>query len=1053
MSAMIMDELQAQSFRLLKPPCVEVSQSALHFKGRRTTSHDLIQSLQTLWETVESQDILLDAKLADYVFFPLSHIFRGAKDVPKKALELALLCLRILILRGWRDHLSNEMSKQLIILLCFLVGGNPTKSEVEDSSEEISIAAYEALASIARVSRDLGLGNGNGIRAENIPTLGHAVAVMIDGLSKGLSAKVRLAASGALKTSIESLKDEDALKNFFPGIVSSLTKVLGGRGSQRPPWRLLVVGLDILQYTLQKVFGSKATHPAQNTGPECHGESSNGWIEANGHQVKMALANILPLRHHDRSEVQTALSKLCTSVLASSEKSLDSSFPMLLETLVVLCAGPEKAVGVRDDLIRLLGAHHTLIEVLTLSLRDWISSMPRTMQSNDETKKHRLLEEVAITYSILVTLGTDMELISESLVCNLQASITQILQNSSKQKIQSPPQTSVDMRRNLHLSEGACKSLKFPSILYPEVDNRTTVSVIEQLLTQLRDAIPAESLERNILTSLRASTGNDQLAAMWLSVQLSSQCVSQSLIFDDYLDSDVLQQPTSPSLDEVYCLALAALSRSTFDTDESTWRLQALSLEAVALQSKVQGQHFRPELVEALYPILERLGSKNAALQDHAISCLNIVSNACEYSNSAALIIDNADYLVNTVSLKMNTFEISPQAPQVIVMMVRLCGAPLIPYLDDLVESIFSILACYHGYTKLVESLFTVLNAIVDESSKGSIPLIEDNKDTTTRPKPKKPLTMSELGEYLRFRREKQKNRPLSPPPDSAPDSTHSKSESPSPLSDESDAQNLDTLPAADPPAPKPTKANTIITSITNLVPSHLTSPSPGLRTSLLQLLSTSLPQLSRDTDAFLPIAAQLYPYISTRLYTSNTPAFELIAAANAMTVLCHSAGDFLRSRIYEDWHKLKIVFARTEREMREEVRAQKGRKGGMCWRGWDAVVALVVGIVNNVGINEEEGAEDWLFETVGVYVGGVVMEETMASEKEGKPPKQVVKREMGYVELVSEERKEELEGALEGLNPDYLWLVQERGRVQRGGEPLKKPDGVEGMQLKDIYY
>src|SRR5437016_6151688 len=105
-------------------------------------------------------------------------------------------------------------------------------------------------------------------------------------------------------------------------------------------------------------------------------------------------------------------------------------------------------------------------------------------------------------------------------------------------------------------------------------------------------------------------------------------------------------------------------------------------------------------------------------LRNHAITCLNIVSNACGYAHPSNLIVSNVDYLVNAVALKLNTFDISPQAPQVLLMMIRLSGPSLLPYLDDLVESIFAALEYFHGYPKLVELLFSVLKGIAEEGVK-----------------------------------------------------------------------------------------------------------------------------------------------------------------------------------------------------------------------------------------------------------------------------------------------------------------------------------------------
>jgi hypothetical protein len=83
--------------------------------------------------------------------------------------------------------------------------------------------------------------------------------------------------------------------------------------------------------------------------------------------------------------------------------------------------------------------------------------------------------------------------------------------------------------------------------------------------------------------------------------------------------------------------------------------------------------------------------------------------------------------MVNAVSLKLNVFDLSPQTPVVLKMMLKLVGPKLVPHLDDLVVSIFSILDGFHEYERLCEELFLVLGIIVEESSKGDpdVKLIE----------------------------------------------------------------------------------------------------------------------------------------------------------------------------------------------------------------------------------------------------------------------------------------------------------------------------------------
>ncbi|CAD6588272.1 MAG: hypothetical protein ASARMPREDX12_003217 [Alectoria sarmentosa] len=1017
-----MDEARVRAFRALKPPCVEVSQVALRYKGKKATTKDIIKSLEILQETLEaigSRQHALDSKLADYVFFPLSHIFRDSKEMPVRAVEVALQCLQIIISQGWRSQLSSELGKQLLILLCFLAGGSATDTKVIDVHEELSAAAFECINSLFHASNGAGLG-ANSVESKDIPILGHTVTVMLDGITDGPSVSLRLSALNALDSLINGIRDEEALQGVFPGIVSSLAKVLSSKSGSKPSYKILNTSLRILTNIVCKIINDDRVGASSNAqlravvAAKSNNDETRSWATATSAQITMALANVMPLRHHGRSEVREALMQLCTSFIQKCRTSLSQSVPMLIETLVVLCSRSRDPATL-FNLGSIFATDSSLFDIIKSSLHDWIVALPRVMQSNDDTKKKRTIEQISTAFKLLESHDLSLDVLNDSMIVSLRASVSAAIQASTRALPIS--ESSLEVSQLIRSANTASKSATvFPPVLFRESSNLPTMAGLQMLAAQLQATAMSTALQQDIVNTLRTTSGEEQLAGLWLSLQLLNHASAESAVVDQYLNLPPGQDSQEMLLDDVYSFSLDVLSESAFE-DEDRWKLHALALEAVALQARSQKEDFRPELVDALYPILERLGSNNAALQQHAITCLNTVSTACDYSNSAALIVDNADYLVNAVALKLNTFDISPQAPQVLVMMVRLCGSALIPYLDDLVESIFSILASYHGYPKLVESLFSVLNAIVEECANPFTQAIESSTDTTTRPQIYKPTTIVDLASILRSISQ-HTNHPLSPPPSPSPPPSSKK-----PLSlSQKDFEPLEASEEhpeypADPPAAAPSRTHTLLTSITNLTPSHLTTPSPPLRTQILNLLTTAFPILASNTDAFLPIAAQLFSSIVARLYDHE--AYTTLAAANALAMLCECAGDFLCNRVEAEWHRLQGLYKMVEDEMTEEARIHNNERGrgprGMKWRVWDAVLRLLLITVKDVGVNED--MEDGLFETLGSLAG----------------------------------EREDVRTVLEGLNADALWLVEEKARRESGGEKLVQPGGIEGWEFGDV--
>lgn len=1000
---------------------MELSQVALRFQAKKATARDIITASESLLQTlrtVTKQDRALDSRLAEYAFFPLSHIFRESKSVPTRALELGLQSLQILISRGWRNAIAPELAKQLLILLTFLAGGSSTEAKSKDVNEELGAIAFACSASLFHVSDAGGLSVRGSVDPANFPVLGHSVSVLLDGVSNGPSTKVRQAALKALDALVSNFSDQEALKNFLPGIVSSLTKLLSSGKKGKGPFRILEGSIQVLDKVILKVISDgDSSEPDKAQGDATGFEKAvisrtsfvikDPWLEATSSQLKLALANILPLRYHDRDEVRRALFQLCISILGRCQKSLHQSVPMIVETSIIICAQSSEVdvIELQDNLNALMNENTDLIDVLKSSLRDWLVALPRVMQSSGDFIQERSINQISMAFKTIGILGAKFDTLDEVAINNLRASVSAAIQASAVKTIHDVPETYLEVSRLAVSNAESGIMRRFPEVMFNKTSQKASTAAFQSLMSHINSTSSSQKLRRDVIESLRTATGDEQLASLWLSLQFL--CCSDPSINDS--DRSIPSQAHDRNaqnilLDDVYDFSLSVLSKPTYDSDID-WRLQALSLQGVTLQARQQRADFRPELVDALYPILERLGSSNVALQHQAITALRLVSNSCDYASPRELIIDNVDYLVNAIALKLNTFDISPQAPQVLVMMLQLCGARLIPYLDDLIESIFTILEYYHGYPKLVESMFSVLSSIIEEQNKASATTITDKPEPISRIKNYKPPNIADLATHLRERlTEKPHLDPLPIPPSSLDQEAEANDE----LSHPSDTE----LPLEENPPPLSRSLQTV-TSIATLTQHHLPTSSPSLRLLLLRLLPSAFTPLSHHQDTLLPLVNSLWPVLVARLY--DPEPYICIAACQALVNLCRTAGDFMSSRFDNEWGKILSLAKKAEREMLVE-RKTMGR-GGAKQRVWEAVMGLIGAVIEWVGISGE--MEDGVWELVGGEGNG-----------EG-------------VRL--------LRGVLEDLNADALWLVEEKARLRKGGKVLERPvfEGVEFPEVR----
>src|SRR5690606_14527178 len=101
-------------------------------------------------------------------------------------------------------------------------------------------------------------------------------------------------------------------------------------------------------------------------------------------------------------------------------------------------------------------------------------------------------------------------------------------------------------------------------------------------------------------------------------------------------------------------------------------KLQCLAVESIALVAKANGISFRESFVESLYPVVHLLGSSSTLVQNHAVVGLNLIASATNYDSAQALVVENSDYLLNAISLKLSFFSLSPQAPLVLRMLLKI---------------------------------------------------------------------------------------------------------------------------------------------------------------------------------------------------------------------------------------------------------------------------------------------------------------------------------------------------------------------------------------------
>ncbi|TGJ79430.1 hypothetical protein E0Z10_g9332 [Xylaria hypoxylon] len=931
-----------KSWGQLKPRCVSINDLAVRSPDKKASAKDLIRVTEDLSALLDRQVLQdasgLDEKLADYVFFPLSNILRTQQHYPIRLTEVTIKCLRILVDYGWKSKLPKELARQLLLLLTFIIAGVPGHVGQNRIPEETELESYKALASLVKASGSSPSGAAALVEANAIPALGHAITVVLEGINDGRTSAIQLEALQVLNALVIAIKDQSALATFLPGIVSSLSRLLAPPAALKTQRKVLVQGIYILRDVLTKVLGDIKVMGILNKPADDKSDDdtegkipSRPWLNATVAKVKLALASVLKLRSHSSEDVQVALEKLCITLLDECHQSLSDASSILVETAMILGDGNGDESIHETTLVDLVRIYPEFGDAIKTTVYNWVTSLPRIVQSSEERIKQQAMQNLLKGQNFVTTLQIDSSILDASLAASLRDSATALVVGSKSGSVLSEVTSStLELGSTRMAKEGELVS--FPPVLIARETERLTRAALIDLMSKIGSQSQRIRLANDMLSYMRESNGPSQVTSYWLAFELIKSTLTQSSELDDFLDFSAAAETSDGSesaLQELYTLSVAILD-SQAEAEDVDWRMQALALEITTFTASRMQEEFRPELIDVLYPIATFLGSEIPQLRQHTIISLNSIAIACGYPNVTDLIIDNVDYMVDSVSLRLNTFDISPASTQVLRMMIKLTGPRLIPYLDDVVASIFAALDNYHGYTLFVESLFSVLTEVVQQGTKSSTLLLEDTPKSTSHKKTAPEMTAtSDLCKILDGRHERQKTRQQE---QQELEELERHPKRPFKASDAfktADAGGADDEEEAGtevekPPLPK-TRTFQLLSRITSLTQHYLTSPTPTLRKSLLNLLTTVCPALAPDENEFLPLVNAVWPVLIERLYDRET--FVVIAAGEALCALCAAAGDFLNTRFKTEWWDNGLgKWCRDARA--EALRSQKQGKG-----------------------------------------------------------------------------------------------------------------------------
>ncbi|WWC69643.1 uncharacterized protein I206_103586 [Kwoniella pini CBS 10737] len=343
--------------------------------------------------------------------------------------------------------------------------------------------------------------------------------------------------------------------------------------------------------------------------------------------------------------------------------------------------------------------------------------------------------------------------------------------------------------------------------------------------------------------------------------------------------------------------------------------ITCFSLQTLTLTSHILTSSFRPLLLTTLYVILSHLASPQPIIREYATTALHTISHNIGYASPQNMVLDNVDYVINVVTLHLLPARLSPNAPLVLIAMIKLVGSDIVPMVHDLVDEIFDALDDYHGYEALASNLLAVLGTLIevmnDEVTSEGVSeerqkKLDENRRVEIPPNPK-----NDFAKFFGWYEEREgiRKSEVEEILERAPQHAWGKSDLP--LDEEEDGKDAEGEgeKIEEQEEPPPTRTQEVCIRILSKSIFFLTHNSPFLRFKILSIIGNATQVLARGNreKELLPLINESWNSILNRL--DDSQPYIQVATLESISKICEEVGDFMSKRILDHvWPRIKII-------------------------------------------------------------------------------------------------------------------------------------------------
>ena len=912
-------------FQKLKPLCIKVL---------RTPCQQAIDELNHSISELSS----IDPKLLEYVIFPLRVTIKQQNllNTDPVIVEHLLTCIRSAVSKS--IIISRDLFEELYRLSCILLDEKLIQQRFRNISyteDNILVALKLLLTILQNCSDDLKIDllSGGG----QLQVVGHCVSVLLSVVKHQSSRDVQVTAMNCLTvlsgipTALLSLIPNVTMDNnvswvnkiatigsglagssktfssFLPGIAVSLCEVV--TKSSKAGQKVISCGLLAWVHFVSLVMNDNEYNTAVtgNNEENCEHETQlevrrdKKWWKETSQKLDILITRMCQLISHSSWLVRWSLCIWSYCLLTYTSSALSVSSSKCIEVLVALQSDTILCVSSASSMLLQLFSDQfvssnsrSLVSVFEENIFDLCSKLSKTLLSQDDEQK---LCTLNLLLGYMKLLGPHVNRLSYSVshikaFCSGFVECLQLELNDIR----------IMEEQQVNEHQDGLLAWKLP-LQFLNFQNEAILHRIEEIclligchmelepvIDQLMDTYRLSEMHRkestlvikNILIGAAGITSPMTMDRHNLLVQIIKEIVAEFITPTHWRCKTSSSSEEGPSSQEDATLSFKQLNSNVL--------LVCLLVQSMGSFAQVVGGAFEPLLQTAIYPLLEKLGDRNAMISHCAYHSLSLIAHHCGHASISNLITANADYLVNAVSLNLRCILVHPEAPLVLKAVLLHGNARVLPLMQDSIDELMFALDVHqekeHAFWPV---LLALIKAIVkwfpnEEQQSTCTPAACANSRPSVLSNSESDPSHVDVKEFfINYHKQKQQ-------PDVQEDGDDEMLEDNNSISDDSKTeQNKKVLPSHHQAAIEVLKRCTYFVA-TNTLKTKLI---------VLDAIVLCIRALQDVQDELLPQVHKLWPAFTRRFGESNS--LVVLKAAEVLVTMADVCRDFLRRRVNKE--------------------------------------------------------------------------------------------------------------------------------------------------------